>query len=212
VRRAKMRFVTYSHKHADVILKDSVHTSEVLKEVLQIIEDINEDEIKSKFANSKSGKSISTALNNILKNKFSSNYWAKSLNIFNSPEYDKAIFTADYFKKGVLLSVITQHLGYLPGILLKYQLANIPNDQKKEFDGSVGVIIIPTSEMKKSGGFDGAISTFEECVSCLEVLKSIITTPILVVGLCEPETFRINHIKNGNTLSGYVMELGTKYN
>ena len=46
--------------------------------------------------------------------------------------------------------------------------------------------------MKKAGGFDGAIGTYEKYVEYLKPLNNILTTPLLIIGLKKPETFHIN--------------------
>jgi hypothetical protein len=93
---------------------------------------------------------------------------------------------------------------------VKNQFASSASNLLKEIEGEVGIVICPTIDLRRSGGFDGAVSTYEECISCLKMMENIITTPILVIGLDGLETFRINHTKEGNVKVGYVMEISNR--
>ena len=46
--------------------------------------------------------------------------------------------------------------------------------------------------MKKMGNFDSAIGTFEKFQEYFKPYNNLITVPIVLIGLCAPETFKID--------------------
>ena len=56
----------------------------------------------------------------------------------------------------------------------------------------MGVIITATNKMKKNGNFDSAIGSFEDFQQYFKPYNSLVTTPIVLIGLNEPETFKID--------------------
>ena len=71
---------------------------------------------------------------------------------------------------------------------------------RKETDigEGVGIYICATSEMKKYGGFDGAVGEYEKVLKYLDPLNSKIIRPMMIVGLLPPKTFRVEHYPNPN--------------
>ena len=45
--------------------------------------------------------------------------------------------------------------------------------------------------MKKAGGFDNAVGTYETYLGYLKPMNNILTAPLLIIGLKAPETFEI---------------------
>ena len=56
----------------------------------------------------------------------------------------------------------------------------------------MGVIIVSTKAMKYSGGFDGAVGTFEKFIEYFKPYNMLIPTPIVLIGLDKPESFIID--------------------
>ena len=50
-----------------------------------------------------------------------------------------------------------------------------------------------TEEMKRLGGFDGAVGTFEKAVRYLKPLQNQLSCPMVLIGLNAPETFVVEH-------------------
>ena len=46
--------------------------------------------------------------------------------------------------------------------------------------------------MKSSGGFDGAVGTFEKFIEYFKPYNMLIPTPIVLIGLDKPESFIID--------------------
>lgn len=63
-----------------------------------------------------------------------------------------------------------------------------------------------TDELRDSGGFDRAIGTFSQYIRYLLPLGGKLTTPLIIIGLEAPESFRIVQKKNPdlNRMEGYI--------
>ncbi|GAA4462522.1 hypothetical protein GCM10023093_09290 [Nemorincola caseinilytica] len=68
----------------------------------------------------------------------------------------------------------------------------------------VGVIITATNAMRDAGGFDGAIGTFETFQNYLKPFNGILTTPMLIIGLQPPATFRIRQSRREGKMIGDI--------
>lgn len=58
--------------------------------------------------------------------------------------------------------------------------------------------------MKRAGGFDNAIGTYEKFIDYLKPLSNQLTVPLLIIGLEKPETFWIKHKKVKGKNIGFV--------
>ena len=54
--------------------------------------------------------------------------------------------------------------------------------------------------MKRSGGFDGTVKTFEDFELFRKPLMNYLTVPLLIIGLDRPESFEIKHYKKRSNL------------
>ena len=82
--------------------------------------------------------------------------------------------------------------------LIKLSMAAENNYVRKETDigEGIGIYVCATAEMKKLGGFDGAVGEFEKVLKYLDPLNSKIIRPMIIVGLLPPKTFKIEHYPN----------------
>ena len=71
----------------------------------------------------------------------------------------------------------------------------------------VGIVIVASSNLKKSGAFDGAIGDFQRYIKTLKAMRSQITVPILLIGLDAPSTFKVQakEQKNSPYKSGEIV-------
>ena len=83
------------------------------------------------------------------------------------------------------------HGGNVSWNLIKPVLSSELNHVKKAIQTKAGIVITATKKMKRAGGFDGAVGSYEKYVEYLKPLNNLLTTPILVIGLLPPETFKI---------------------
>ena len=65
-------------------------------------------------------------------------------------------------------------------------------------------VITATDAMKKAGGFDNAIGTYEKYVEYLKPLNNLLTTPMIIIGLEPPKKFTIKQKKEDGKMIGYV--------
>jgi len=51
---------------------------------------------------------------------------------------------------------------------------------------------VATKDMKKAGNFDGAIGTFESFIEYFKPYNTIISTPIVLIGIKPPLSFKVD--------------------
>ena len=78
--------------------------------------------------------------------------------------------------------------------LLKPVLASELNHVRKDAQTRLGVVIMASEDMKRAGGFDSAVGTFEKAVRYLKPLQNQLTCPMVLIGLSAPESFEVKHV------------------
>jgi hypothetical protein len=164
-------------------------------------------------------KSISIAINGLLKQKMSAAGWLAESAIFQDPYYKEGTrWRLDFSKQisrntsiqtagntapitGIAVEVAFNHGEAIAWNLLKPVLASELNHLAKETNigTGIGVIICATEALKNAGGFDGAVGSYEKMLRYLAPMQNQLNTPLLIVGLEAPETFRIEIVKNKGT-------------
>lgn len=204
-----MDFVTYSHGHADAIIKSTPQLQELWNELTNSILEISDEELIHAFeyANRKA-KSISESINKIINEKLISKKWKPQSRIFKDRDtYTGKTWTLDFSKQtlgyshkniGMAIEVVFNHGEAIAWNLIKLSISAEDNQLRKETDigNGVGVYICATAELKKYGGFDGAVGEYEKVLKYLDPLSLKIKTPIIILGLCKPKTFRVKHYKD----------------
>ncbi len=195
-----MDYYTYAFRHADVLLKEPEYINEY-NEIIQIIKNIDEDEVYNKHLSygkidiSKTPKSLSIAINELLKQKFKKQLWHSESKIFQDTKYTGDTWRLDFAKKTISIEVGFNHSSVIAWNLIKPVLASELNHVHKAIQTNIGVIITVTDDFKKKGGFDGAIGTFEKYIEYLAPLRNLLTTPILIIGLKAPSSFYVQQIE-----------------
>lgn len=194
-----MRYITHAFRHADVILQEEEFRAEY-EEIIQIIDNLTDERVVErhnsyKTLGKRTPKSISVAINELLKEDFIARDWRPESPIFQETEYTGDKWRLDFAKTDISIEVAFNHSGSIAWNLIKPALASELNHVQKAIQTKIGVIITATNGMKAAGGFDGAIGTFELFQTYLKPFNSILTVPVLLIGLEAPETFRINHIR-----------------
>jgi len=197
-----MNFISHSHKHADAIIEK--HYYNEYSEIIEAIKTISDEEIKQKFIARKQirpgTKSLSEAINLLLKEKLIAKAWTPEPPIFKGEEYEKkGRWRLDFAKNSISIEVAFNHREATAHNIIKPVLASELNHISKKIQTKVAVIITATDALKGAGGFDNAIGTYELFQSYLKPYNQIVTVPLIVIGLCEPETF---HIKNKEVNQG----------
>ncbi|MBI9040272.1 BglII/BstYI family type II restriction endonuclease [Lutibacter sp.] len=193
-----MEYITHSFRHAEVILNEPDFI-EQYTEFLNVLDGISEEDIINKHEGYGSEhiegtpKSISKAINELLKEKFIEKDWNSESGIFQDTEYQGETWRLDFAKQDISIEVAFNHSTVIAWNLIKPVLASELNHVEKAIQTKIGIIITATNEMKSSGGFDGAIGTFEKFLDYLPPLQNLLTVPLLIIGLTSPKTFLVKH-------------------
>lgn len=176
------------------------------QELVQVISSISDEEILRKFhGNTREAKSISEAINDLLDSKLISKSWKRQSRIFKKREYESKTWTLDFSKSvkridgtltGIAVEVAFNHGEAIAWNLIKPSLAAEINHLEKETDigSGIGIFICASKALKDAGGFDNAVGEYEKVLKYLTPLSQMIATPLIVVGLQPPETFRIEPV------------------
>lgn len=200
-----MNFQQYSFRHASVILREPefVKESEALLGVLRAISD--QEIIEQHEMYNGAQKSLSRAINDTLKRYLTDHGWAAESPIFQDTQYTGDKWRLDFAKGLISVEVAFNHGEATAWNLLKPVLASELNHVQKAIQTQAGVIITCTEALKAEGGFDSAVGTFEKFIDYLKPLGSVLTVPILLIGLEPFDSFRIQHRKTGAKLTGDVV-------
>ena len=223
-----MKYRVHSHRNALEILTHVKEYEGLLFEIQESIGLLTDSRLKKDFeekyiSKGKATKSLSKTINRLLKEELTSRGWEAESYIFGESLYgdhtwrldfaksvtleDKDIVGDEPSKSGISIEVAFNHGGSIAWNLLKPVIASEINHVEKRIQTGVGVVICATKKLKEAGGFDSAIGTYEEFISNLLPLMNILTVPVLIIGLEEPETFRIGVEKRGNQSFGQIIDL-----
>lgn len=195
-----MEFRTYSFRHAGVILNEPEYIVQY-QELIEVLQNITDTDIITKHQNygfvneDNTPKSISRAINDLIKERYLINGWKSESEIFQDNQYQGETWRLDFAKNDISIEVAFNHSTVIAWNLIKPVLACELNHVKKAIQTKVGVIITATNELKQEGGFDGAIGTYEKFLDYLPPLQNLLTVPLLIIGLEKPRTFNIQHFQ-----------------
>lgn len=206
-----MDFITHSYQNGDAVIKSNPEISALWDELSEAIQSVSDDELIASFEGAKrKAKSISDAVNKALDKKLTAKNWKRQSRIFKDRDtYQGTTWTLDFSKQsqnnssgttGIAVEVVFNHGEAIAWNLIKLSMAAEKNYVRKETDigEGAGIYVCATSEMKKLGGFDGAVGEYEKVLKYLDPLSSKIIRPMIIVGLLPPKTFRIEHYPNPN--------------
>lgn len=202
-----MEFEVYQHRFA----LDVINSNEDLKllwgEISESISSITEERLISEFPRSKNSMSLSDAINSILESELKNRNWISQSAIFQGSEYTDKKWRLDFSKRihtpknsitGMAVEVAFNHGEAIAWNLLKPVIAAEINQVELQTDigSGIGIYICATSELKESGGFDGAVGEYEKVLRYLSPLFNKLSVPLLIVGLNAPKTFHIEKRKD----------------
>ena len=190
-----MEFRIRGYRDSDYLFENSPSYRALYAEVSDAIESVGEEDVIQAFENlPRQAKSISEPINRLLKAKLVARGWRPESPIFSDPEYDgttRGIWRLDFAKGELAVEVAFNHRSDILWNMMKPTLSSELNHVEKAIQTSGGIIITATRAMKSAGGFDRACGTFEDYVSYLKPFALKLTTPLLIVGLEAPRTFRV---------------------
>jgi hypothetical protein len=200
-----MKYQITSFRHGEIILKHEENYKIVWEQLLSILDSISDDEIKHKFETAtREAKSLSEAINKILKDKFVAHNWRKESKIFQGDDYSDNRWRLDFAKDSISIEVAFNHGEAIAWNLIKPVLASELNHVQKDISTEIGVIICATKNLKEKGGFDGSVGEYEKFLTYLQPLRDLLSVPMVIIGLEAPETFRIRHQKIDKATKGYI--------
>ena len=199
-----MEYKTISHRYADILFQLDEDLKRLWLEVKEVLDGITDEDLivthNEILESQPETKSISKAINALIKQRLVDKHWEAESQIFADEKYNgnDGTWRLDFAKGegGISIEVAFNHGGNCSWNLIKPVLACELNHVKKAVQTRAGIIICATDDMKKAGGFDGAVGSFEKFWEYLKPLNNLLTTPILLIGLKPPKTFKIIHQTN----------------
>ncbi len=171
---------------------------EEYKDLINVLENISDNNLISAFNSRKESrrdiKSLSEPINNLIKERLLEYGWSPESGLFKEPPYNKKNikrWRLDFALNNISVEVAFNHGEAIAHNIMKPVLASEKNHVEKEVETKLGVIITATELMKKKGGFDGAVGTFEKYQEYFKPYNMLIPTPIVLIGINAPETFEI---------------------
>jgi hypothetical protein len=221
-----MKYVLHEHRRANAVAESDDMKGD-WHEFLQVIDSITDDEIIDEFENgitsrvergARGQKSLSFAINNLLDRKLVEAGWCRQPGIFGDKRYIDKRWKLDFAKyrqgkddEGTFsVEVAFNHAEALAWVLIKPVLACELNNVEKSIRTTAGILVTASAELKKAGNFDGAVATYEVAQQYMEAMHSILTVPILLVGLKAPDSFYLKKVKNGKITTGIIVRLPVK--
>jgi len=195
-----MNFKVHSFRHADVILNEP-EFEEQFSEVVHAIDSVSDNDLIERHRSyglineEKTPKSLSKAINELLKERLELLEWNPESGIFQDNLYQGDTWRLDFAKDDISIEVGFNHSSVIAWNMIKPVLASELNHVQKAIQTKIGIIITATNAMKTAGGFDGAIGTYEKYLDYLPPLRSLLTTPLLIIGLEPPTSFRIEQLQ-----------------
>lgn len=195
-----MRCKVHSFRHAGVILHEPEFVDQ-FSDLMTIISNITDDMLIQRHESygidniESTPKSLSKAINELLKFEFESFGWQSESGIFQDTRYTGDTWRLDFAKDDISVEVGFNHSSVIAWNLIKPVLASELNHVEKAIQTKIGVIITATNELKRKGGFDNAIGTYEKYLDYLPPLGTLLASPLLIIGLEPPETFYIEQFQ-----------------
>lgn len=204
-----MEFVKESYRYGDTVLSEA-SIAPLYLELENVINDISDQDIISKHQSKYSNKmSLSYAINDLLKERLTAKGWSKEVPIFQEKGYSGKKWRIDFAKDFISIEVAFNHGEAIAWNLLKPVLASEDNNIDKAIQTKVGIVICATKELKKAGAFDNAVGEFEKFKRYLKPMSSVLITPMLLIGLKAPKTFKVSKRKVSGRNIGEIVSLAS---
>ena len=191
-----MEYVLKSHRNGEFLAKNDEKFKRDFHTILEVISSITDSDLINDYnlkkTKSKSLKSLSRSINEIIKLRLVEKGWNDESKIFKPADYDNSAWRLDFAKNAICIEVSFNHGEAAAHNLMKTVIASELNHVEKEIQSQLGVVIVTTTELKEKGNFDGANAVIEKYESYLNPYMSYLTSPIVLIGLKAPKTFYID--------------------
>ena len=138
-------------------------------------------------------KSLSVAINELLKVRLVASGWKAESPIFRDPVYSSGSrWYLDFAKEEISVEVAFNHAEATAHNLIKPVLASELNHVDKAIQTRLGVVVTCMESLREAGNFDGAVGTFESFQTYLKPYQNILIAPLIIIGLEAPASFKID--------------------
>lgn len=207
-----LRYRIHGHRGGEFVLTEHEPLKSLWGEFCDALGSISDEEIIVEFeSNRRDAKSVSQALNRLIRRELRARGWKSESYIFAEDEYaskSKGIWRLDFAKEPLCVEVAFNHRSDIAWNLIKPTLASEMNHVRKAVQSEGGIVVTATEELKKAGGFDSAVGTYEDYVQYLRPMYQMLTSPLIIVGLEAPRTFTVGVASKGGRKVGYVKRIG----
>lgn len=181
-----MNYQSYNFRHAEAVLKTKGAWDELHGVVSGLTRDdilAAQDQLASKRKSAPAG--AQSAINLAFKERLKFLQWQNELILFPQSESDEVqrAWRMDFLKEKIGVEVSFNHAEAMAWTLIRLDIAAQSTEVAKESQIDVGVAIFPTSQLKKWGRMDNAVGTYERAILWLDLMKPVVTTPILLIGI-----------------------------
>lgn len=183
-----MNYKIHSFRNAQIIFENDLEFKELWLEVIEVLDNISYEDIQKEYdkVQRKGKKSISEPINKLIDQRLCDKGWNRQSKIFKDKNYSHHTWTLDFAKATIAIEVAFNHGGNVSWNLIKPILSSELNHIEKEIQTKAGIIIAATNSMKKYGGFDGAVGSYEKYLEYLDPLRNMLTVPLIIIGLEPP--------------------------
>ena len=196
-----MRYRVFGHRHADFLFPNLAEFQDEWNSIEAALASITDDEIVYEFESEKrEAKSISQAVNRLIKRELVARGWAAESYIFADDDYGKqakGTWRLDFAKNKLSVEVAFNHRSDISWNLIKPTLASELNHVEKRIQTDGGIIVTATEDLKAAGGYDNACGTYEDYVQYLKPLYGMLPAPLAIIGLEPSESFRVDVVPTG---------------
>jgi len=202
-----VKYVTYSHRSASAIVQATPHLAQSWDEIVDVLSKLTDADILNNYNATSSSGSLSKALRSVISDSLVTKYtWARDIEIIQKLSKTDRSYTADLLKprsetsgrpSGAIIQFSFGHYHSVTDKLVETLLATNQSSSiyEKVSSEGIGFVISATSSLQKAGGLDSSVGTFERIQSSLVALQTIVTVPIVLIGLEAPDTFQLNSKK-----------------
>ena len=199
-----MEFVCCSHRYADAIICHDTYLSQKYQEFVNVLSSITDEDLINDFnlrraEHAERGtafKSLTPSINHLIKERISTiPNWYGEVDIFNDTTgvLGNTEWRLDFAcPDGFAVEIAFNHGEAIAWNLTKPCLASELNHVQKRIQTRLGIYVCATDNLKRNGNIDSASGSFDKVCRYLTPMMNQLTTPMMIIGLDAPTTFKID--------------------